>query len=1392
MNHTDSERDPVEELAEDFLARHRRGERPSLTEYTERYPQHADDIRDLFPALVKLEQLKPSALEISDEPECRPPFDCLGDFRILREVGRGGMGVVYEAVQLSLGRHVALKVLPGQALLDSRKLLRFQREARSVARLHHSNIVPVHGVGEQDGTHYYVMQFIQGLGLDQVLDELRRLWLPNAKPRNGSSTLVIDQARATNAARSLISGEFTLAHDQPGTQVSATSSSSITLPGQSAPGVPTQSGRPYWRSVARIGLQVAEALSYAHAQGVLHRDIKPSNLLLDTHSTVWLTDFGLAKADSDTDDLTHSGDIVGTLRFMAPERFDGRTDARGDIYSLGLTLYELLTLRAAYGDSDGRKLIQRVLHEEPDPPRRINPSVPRDLETIVLKATAREPARRYQTAAAFADDLQRFLDDKPVRARPVGSLERLGRWCKRNPALAGLTSALLLALLLGVAGFAWKWREAVANAKDADLRRGEAVSSAIDADRQRTGAQRQLAHALFDRGLAIAEQGDAARGLHWMLEAHRQVPDDDLDFDRVIRSNLNAWRGQVHGLRQILGHPDRVNRAAFRADGAVVATACWDKRIRFWSTETGREEKPPLELPALINDLAFSPSGEYLAVGLLAHPDLEVPPFQIWELATRRCLIGSQAEVGSDRSLSVNVVTFVPAGDRVVAGYSDGTIRMWETKTAKQVGDTLKTAEGVRFLGMSPDGGAILSAGKKHDGKSTFRLLDANRLAPLGEEFRRPVECRSAGLRSDGRALLVEDSGEIWQQDVKSGERIGRGLPHPQRVVWAAYGPDGRSAITACGDRLTRVWDLWMGLPAGGVIHHDSIDVSVSPDGRLAVTCGGHDRTARIWQLARDPSRVASLPSFARIRAAAELPKRSRETVFPFHSSAFDSTVTRVVCRDGTGVASLLNCSDGWPIGPPWKPTLPCVRTVALSPDGRLAATASDFNVFNGSIAAAVNFWDADTGRLLPRSLVSQPNSPGPTNWVPALAFSSDSKYLAFGDYSGRVVICETDTAKPVGLPLDHDDIIMFLAFSPDGTRLAVGTANDHSRQAKLTLWSGASPNQLSRVAENNVDGRVLLLAFSPDGRRLLSADQGSVFARLWDATAGLRQIASLPQPEGLTAASFNGNAQLATGSRDGSVRLWDVETGRPLGPALPHSAAVTAIALSPDGHMLAVGDVEGGVRFWDVKAGRPLGPLVSQRAEILGVAFKPDGNSLRVIAADSTVRTWVVPESGNEDFARLALRLEILTGEHLDAGQAVVPLTAEEWNQRCREWEKQEGTVARAHDSPIDAKEWHDARARDAEQDEDSFGAAWHLSKLIELNKSEHVNWRFYARRALALAGAGKFKTAEMDANRAAELAPPGVVAEWEARQALYLEARGNQSAARWYRDRITFVQPR
>lgn len=382
-------RDPLDLLAEEFLRQRRRGGSTTVESFAAAHPEHGAQLRQILPAMLALEGLKRERESSGSQPRLPqvPALEQLDDYRIVREVGRGGMGVVFEAVQESLGRRVALKVLPSQALASERQLARFRREAQTAARLHHSNIVPVFGSGQCDGYHYFAMQFIEGRGLDQVVAELA------AEPATAST----DQRERA-------------------------------------------------RRAARIGAQAAAALQHAHEHGVLHRDIKPSNLLLDRDDNVWISDFGLAKA-LEAEGLTHSGDVLGTLQYMAPEQFQGQYDARSEVYALGLTLYELVVGAPGFRGTARGELVERITRGRLDRIERRAPGVPADLATVVHKAIAVEPDHRYASARELQEDLERFLADRPIRARRVSSVEHLWRFCRRNRALAVLGASTLVAVV---------------------------------------------------------------------------------------------------------------------------------------------------------------------------------------------------------------------------------------------------------------------------------------------------------------------------------------------------------------------------------------------------------------------------------------------------------------------------------------------------------------------------------------------------------------------------------------------------------------------------------------------------------------------------------------------------------------------------------------------------------------------------------------------------------------------------------------------------------------------------------------------------------------------------------------------------------------------------------
>lgn len=526
--------EPIEALVEEFLRRHRAGDGTSVESFVAAHADHAPELRELLPTLVALERVKAakSSTGGGSPRHAMPAIERLGDFRIVREIGRGGMGVVFEAVQESLGRRVALKVLPQASLLSGNQLERFRREAQIASQLHHSNIVPVFGSGESDGFHWYAMQFIAGQSLDQWRDAHA------ATPPAGS-------------------GEW----------------------------------RDRARLVARIGAQAATALHHAHTQGTLHRDIKPANLLLEREEHVWVTDFGLAKA-LEAEGLTHTGDLLGTLQYMAPEQFAGHYDVRSEVYALGVTLYELLVLRAAFAARTRSELMETIRTKAPRALRQAAPAVPGDLAIVIERAIARDPADRYADAAAFAADLEAFLADRPIAARPHNGLQLTWRWCRRNRGMAALAAATLLAVV-GAAITGW----IAYGITDEALGR---ANSAGRASERSLALMRDMLGVVFDglvgRDPVVALDQDPDTGEQSVVE--RTVDPRDIKLLQELLARLDGFVAEYEDNQTMRLETAR----AYRRVGAIQArlgnvegaATAYDKALERYRDVTGRDVRREL------------------------------------------------------------------------------------------------------------------------------------------------------------------------------------------------------------------------------------------------------------------------------------------------------------------------------------------------------------------------------------------------------------------------------------------------------------------------------------------------------------------------------------------------------------------------------------------------------------------------------------------------------------------------------------------------------------------------------------------------------------------------------------------------------------------------------
>jgi serine/threonine protein kinase/WD40 repeat protein len=1112
-----SEVDPLDVVAEEIAHRFRSGERPTSSEYALRFPALAERIRALFPALVAMEEIGAAVEQGAGTAAVGPAVpERVGEFRILRKIGEGGMGVVYEARQESLGRHVALKVL--QSRQDVRYLERFRREARTAARLHHTHIVPIFAVGDVGDVHFYAMQLIHGQGLDAVLREVRSL----RDPGGSSGRAPRPDSIAGTVARSLAHGEF-----EPVTQ-GGPQPDGPAAPGSTATDLARGSERRYYREVARLGAQTAEALAFAHAQGVIHRDVKPSNLLLDTHGTLWIADFGLAKAD-DSDNLTHTGDMVGTLRYMAPERFRGRCDARSDLYSLGATLYEMLALRPVFDGDDRLSLVERIGREVPPCPRRYDPRIPRDLETIVLKAMAREPAERYRSAADLADDLQRFLGNRPIQARRTSLAEELWRWGRRNPIMATLAISVLLLLAILATG-----------APLVALRMGRARDEAVKLGAQARQAERersrQLAQSLLDQARASRlsrRPGQRFETLETILRASRLGKETGapVSFFSELRSQAIACLAlpDVH-LGPLPARGGAAPWPVFAATLDIYAALDLERRLRVARLDDDRELARLVTYPG---GSTVRLSGGIPVVAVRS----ETGGFRAWDL--RR---GGTGTVHDEPS-HVRGHDVRRDGAELALGFDDRTIALV---------DLVEGRERRRFtvrrapidLVYAPDGLRLAVSGR--DGVEILDIRSGRVVADLPQ----PGPVFSTAWDPEGRALAVAcNNAQILVWEAATSRCVHR-LSARSNGVRLTYAPDGGLLLGAGWDGVLRMWE-----PRGGQLR-----LAVQDAATITFTNGGHllvnehigrpptrieVATGREFRTLERPSRidqeimaVAAHPG-GRLLAGAfrkgvglwdtdtgrllsELPVSGYRLAFdaggdllvhgqeglfrwPVRAGQGDhwvagpptridapkpDVIMAVACsRDGQVIAGTFEDRVGVlradaPGRTTWLGPQSDVRELAVSPDGRWVAAGS-WNSIEGAIV-----YDAATGRQEVRF---------PVGACVSVSFSPDDHYLVIGSGPG---------AQRVVRVGDWDQVAEFpglaVAFTGDGRLMAVAGTD-----GAVQLIEPETGREQARLEPPELD-RAYRLAFTPDGSRLAVACSPEKPVDVWNLALIRRQLAGI------------------------------------------------------------------------------------------------------------------------------------------------------------------------------------------------------------------------------------------------------------------------------------------
>lgn len=1123
------------EIADEFRA----GRTPSVAIFCDRYPDLAQDIRELFPALVRLELARPAEHEQTIVAQLdaaarlgRPDEPPLGDYRIVREIGRGGMGIVYEALQESLNRRVALKVLSPWISRNPRQVQRFEREAQAAATLHHTNIVPVFGVGQDRGMHYLVMQLIPGFALDEVLAALRSASI--VAPTSGDEGVAV----RTMASR-LIGNDF----PHPSTV------NPVELHGKLA-----DRGLGYWRSVARIGLQAAEALAYAHHQEVIHRDIKPSNLLIDDDGTVWIADFGLAKTRHSVE-LTMTGEMVGTVRYMPPERLTGQSGPAGDLYGLGATLYELVTLQPPFGETDNAELLKQVTDFDPQPPRAIDGTIPRDLETIIVKAMAKRPSDRYPNAAALAVDLQLFLQDRPIRARRTWAIERFSRWCRRNPTVAIPSAAAILLAIAIVAG--------------------AIIATAL------LSHENQLARAAEHRALG-AEDAQREELFRAHLSSVRRSPatgrpGQRLDGLKAVQAaNSILHQGELTDLRRselidaAIPCLTRVDsREVFRVPAkerelrVVAVDSAFERFAYSMSDDQGtvvehlfgppsRQEFPgvPEERSSLSNWRGFSRAGKWLCEVIHRSPHNDSQRIRVWNCASRDLALELLPEP------SGCVSEFHPDERHILIAGGDGVLRLFDLESGKLIRESP-----ARFPAPVPrfsNDGQLLAMGSLTSDPMIINPDTWETIAHLPEVG----PARSFVWTPQDTNLIVGNlAGRLYQWDHSLAQGRFLNSDNDLTVQELRISKDAQWLAVSTGASV-QVRHL-----TGDQVHLEIAGSApaFSPDGnRLAVVS---QNQVRIHEL-------IPAPSFTNIGTTAD-------------AAEFSSDGTWLVASGPAGAQVFATDGLRW------------IGDLGLDHSGPAAFRRNGNELLTFGLFSHAWHWPFKAASSLqigpPRAVVPQeflmPIIGGlkPQHQGRHAAFTDDGQSVVFADYrNDRVVVAELASGKT-----------RTLAVMPNITRVAVSPDEK---------WiAGAAPITTTVRVWDAVDGRLVLdlrehysVAFRSDGRRLAARSRSAVDLYDTDTWTRVLRIEPMEAPTDHDApVTFQpvGNVlAVATSSR--RVQFFDSETGVHI-LNLPHHGSRFAswLSFTPDGARLAVTRRGHEIVVWD---------LCSLQKELLGLGLAP------------------------------------------------------------------------------------------------------------------------------------------------------------------------------------------